>query len=146
MNVAVTDPVEQMEGRLLELYGEYPNVAEHYFVPGYYVRQIKIPAGRVILGHKHRNACLNLMLKGKMIVWMNGITQVVEAPFQFISEGGTRKVARVLEDMVFATVHRTDGTDIPALEQELFEESATCAAYRASRRLADEEKELTCQP
>ena len=138
--LAEVDPVEQMEGMLLEQYGEYPDVAEHFFAPGQYVRQIRIPAGHLILGHKHRNPCLNLMLKGKMIVWMNGLTQVVEAPAMFVSDGGTRKVARVLEDMVFATVHPTNETDVDKLEAELFIESRTCAAYRAKH------KELSCQP
>lgn len=136
--IQITDPVEEMEGLLLEKYGSAPDVACHEFTPGQYWRTVSVPAGAVIVGHRHKQPCLNLMLKGKMLVWISGATHLVTAPHVFKSDGGSRKVAHILEDMVFTTVHPTNETDVTKLEEELFEKSPTWLAYQNQKEL--------CQP
>lgn len=136
--ITAIDPVEQMEGLLLPRSTSELTPATHHFFQGMYVRQMSAPAGMLILGHKHKTTHLNLLSKGKMRLWMNGIVQEIEAPHVFESVAGSRKVAVVLEDVEFATIHVTKENDIDKLEEELFEKSVTWLEFNKRKEL--------CQP
>jgi len=91
----------------------------HTFSDGLYSRSGTMRAGSLIVGHIHKNSCINIMSTGKMIVNMNGTTIMLEAPCVFKSDGGTRKVLLVLEDVTFTNVHNTNTTDLDKLREEL---------------------------
>ena len=132
--LAAIDPVDQMEAMLLggpEV--EYPT--NHFFAPGMYVRQVTLPKDSLIIGHRHKTEHLNFMLKGRMTVWMNGIIQELSAPAMFVSFPGSRKVARIHEEVVFATTHPTDETDVDRLEEMLFEKSPAWLEFHNRKEL-----------
>lgn len=90
---------------------------QHFFAPGVYIRQITMPAGTMIVGQQHKTEHPNVILKGKALVSINGVCEVVEAGMTFISGCGVRKVLLVLEEMVWQTTHCIDTTDIPNVSQ-----------------------------
>lgn len=135
------DAVEEMEGMLLPkseggLSALTP--VQHHFIGGMYIRHMTAPAGLLVIGHTHRTTHPNVLLKGRMRLWMNGVVQEIEAPHVFESVAGSRKVAVMLEDVEFATIHVTSETDIVKLEEELFEKSPTWLAHQNQKEL--------CQP
>jgi len=140
-DLAVIDPVEQMEEMLLPkadgTLQKLPPV-QHHFIGGMYIRHMSIPAGLLLMGHTHKTTHPNVLLKGRMRLWMNGLVREIEAPCVFESVAGSRKVAVMLEDVEFATLHATEETDIGKLESELFEASPTWLAYQKGKEL--------CQP
>ena len=91
----------------------------HRFGPGIYIREIFVPAGTFIIGHYHKYAHTNIMLKGKAtLVMEDGTISQLQAPFLYVGTPG-RKMAHVHEDMVWQNIYATDETDIEKLEEML---------------------------
>lgn len=93
------------------LVGSVPQVetpVRHHFAEGLYVREMLIPAGTVIVGKVHRQSHLNIMTRGRMIVWtQEGRRELVVStePFVIESKAGTKKVGYALEDTVWLNIH-----------------------------------------
>jgi len=93
----------------------------HHFYPGMYIREMFAPAGTLLIGHMHTTRHANRMVTGKaMFLTKSGAVVEKTAPWSFVSDPG-RKVAYVLEDMVFQNIYMTDETDVEKLEAELLE-------------------------
>ena len=140
----INTAIEQMEAEMLE----YPQVEApltHRFEKGIYIREIKMPAMSVIVGHQHKTSHWNIVLTGKAVVMMDGVRHEIQAPHCFISQPGVRKVLLVLEDMVWQTLHVTDETDIAKLEDELIIKSPTHTAHHQNLKDADELMQLICE-
>ena len=128
--------VEQVEAQCLRL----PQVeceVTHVFPPGIYWRELSIPAGTFCIGHKHRTAHLNVMLKGRVLVLVDGVTKELSAPQRFISPPGVRKMVLALEDTIWVNVHHNpeNETDIDRLEEALVEKSAVFIEHADELRL-----------
>ena len=89
---------------------------KHYFGPGLYVREVTMPAGAVIVGKPHKTEHLCVMLQGHMRVkGEDGEVVELKAPTTFVAKPG-RKVAYILETVVFQNIFATEETDIEKLE------------------------------
>lgn len=95
---------------------------QHYFGPGIYIREVFFPAGIYVMGHAHKKPTMNILLKGKMAVMVNGEARVIEGPYIFNSEPG-RKLAYVIEDCVFQNLHATEETDLEKIEEIFIDKS-----------------------
>ena len=97
----------------------------HFFAPGVYVRQIRPVAGTAITGYIHMEACVMLVLAGKIAMTYGGETRTVEAPFTEECPPGTMKAALVLEDAVWSDAYANpdDERDIEKLEARLYAKS-----------------------
>lgn len=105
----------------------------HHFAHGLYAREITIKAGTLLTGKIHRTEHLNIISKGRIIVWTEDGMREVAAPFTMVSRPGTKRVGYALEDTVWTTIHATMETDLARLERELI----------APTRAALAEKETT---
>jgi len=94
----------------------------HHFGPGIYMREAFLPAGTYVMGHAHKDEHMNIMLKGKMAVIVNGEAKVIEGPYIFTGQPG-RKFAYIIEDTVFLNAYATEETDIQALEEMYVDKS-----------------------
>lgn len=92
----------------------------HNFADGIYVREMHAEKGTIILGKRHRFETCNVLLKGKLKLYMGeGVPdKVIEAPMIFNSNPGVRKLAYVLEDTIFLNIHPTKETDLEKIEGE----------------------------
>jgi hypothetical protein len=127
---AVNARIEEVEGQLLPLQQrEMPLV--HHFAPGIYTREILMPRGTFVIGHKHKTKHFNVVLTGRAIVMMDGVSHHIAAPCIFVSEPGVRKVLYIVESMRWATIHTNpdDETCVEVLEDRLIEQSATYKAH-----------------
>lgn len=120
--LAPADLTEQIEARLLE----FPQVdcpVLHHFGPGVYIREVRIPAGSLILGHRHKNAHTNVLVSGRL-KFLNEGGEVAElvAPAVITSNPG-RKLAYIIEDTVWQNVYATDERDVEKLEEMLLDKS-----------------------
>ena len=95
---------------------------QHYFGPGIYIREVFFPAGIYVMGHAHKKPTMNILLKGKIVVMVNGEARVIEGPYIFNSEPG-RKLAYVIEDCVFQNLHATEETDLEKIEEIFIDKS-----------------------
>lgn len=94
----------------------------HHFGPGIYMREAFLPAGTYVMGHAHKNEHMNIMLKGKMAVIVNGEAKVIDGPYIFTGQPG-RKFAYIIEDTVFVNAYATEETDIEKLEEMYVDKS-----------------------
>ena len=95
---------------------EYTN---HYFAPGVYARELLIPQGATLTGKIHKTKHLNIVSKGKIMVASLDGQKIIEAPYVFVSEPGTKRAGYALEDTVWVTIHVTEETDVENIEEEV---------------------------
>jgi len=113
----------------------------HNFGPGIYIREVHAKAGSLIVGHHHKYAHTNVLLKGRMLlVSDNGILDF-KAPHMFVWPAG-RKIAYFPEDMIFQNIYATELTDLDEIENHLVEKSE---AWQENAALSFEVKKLLCE-
>lgn len=101
---------------------EMPQVHEdlvHHFAHGVYGREMRVPAGTVLVGKIHRYSCLNFIMSGVVEVRSQEGAYRIEAPYVFTSPGGTKRAMIALSDLIWVTVHPANSDDLSELEREL---------------------------
>jgi hypothetical protein len=94
---------------------------KHYFGPGMYVKEVTMPAGSIIVGKPHKTEHLCVMLQGRMeLLKDDGSIVELVAPATFVGKPG-RKIARIIETVVFQNIFATDETDVEKLEHMFVE-------------------------
>ena len=96
----------------------------HHFGPGIYVKEVTMPTGALIVGKPHKTEHLCVMLKGKMrLLKDDGEVVEMSAPMTFVGKPG-RKIAYIIETVVFQNIYSTNETDIEKLEHMFIETPA----------------------
>jgi hypothetical protein len=111
--VSSNDAIERLGRIMLTLPDLIPDKVSHHFAPGVYVRAGYYPAGAIVVGFAHKHETMNILLKGKIRVVVDGVTCELAAPCIINSAAGSRKVAYIVEDVIWLNVHPnpTDETD-----------------------------------
>lgn len=92
----------------------------HQFLPGLYVRTIFMPKGSIVTSKIHKTRHPWFLLAGHVLVRDNdGTWNDIKAPHRGITEPGTRRVIRMLEDTVWVTVHATTKTTPEDVEADI---------------------------
>lgn len=105
---------------------QFPQIeirTEHYFVDGLYAREIHISAGTILTGKVHTEHHLNIVSKGRIIVWTEDGMREVSAGTTIVSRPGCKRVGLALEDTVWVTIHpnHINEVDLEKLEARLIE-------------------------
>jgi hypothetical protein len=96
---------------------------KHHFGPNVYIKEVTLPAGAVIVGKYHRHEHLCNMISGHMIVVdSEGNRTELVAPMTFMAKAG-RKIAYIIETVVFQNIYSTSETDIQKLEDMIVDNS-----------------------
>lgn len=92
----------------------------HDFMGGVYVRQMLAPKDTLIIGKRHRHETCNILLKGKLSVYVgeNQPVKHIEGPCIFKSEAGAKKMGYTHTDVIFLNIHPTIETDLDKIESE----------------------------
>ena len=110
----IRNEIAKIEGAISECptatFGDSPDCPLfHSFSDGIYVREIQIPAGKLLVGKIHKHEHPNFLLRGKVsVLTEDGGMEYLEAPCYMISPAGTKRVVYVHEDCCWVTVHKTD--------------------------------------
>lgn len=89
---------------------------KHHFGPNIYIKEVTMPTGALIIGKHHKLDHLCNMVSGRMMILQeDGSTKELVAPMTFMAKPG-RKVAYILETVVFQNIYSTPETDIEKLE------------------------------
>jgi hypothetical protein len=110
--------LDELESDLMTL-DQQPVPIIHHFAPGVYMREARLPAGCLILGHKQTKPHLDVMLTGRVSM-DNGME--IKAPMTFTGTPG-RKCGVIHEDTVWLNIYATDEQDIGTLESMFMEKS-----------------------
>jgi len=103
---------------------EVPGSAEgpepvHLIVDGMYFRQLTIPAGLVVVSKRHGREHLCTVSRGSATVFTEDGMTLIQAPFSWVSPAGAKRVLFVHEEIVWATVHRTEGKTVEECELDV---------------------------
>lgn len=110
---------------------------QHHFADGMYARELFRPKDTTIVGKVHRREHFYIILSGEVTVVGDGIHERIKAPRILVSSPGTKRAVYAHEDSVCLTIHRTDHTDLDAIEHELVEPDDT-ALFDAHNQLKTE--------
>jgi hypothetical protein len=89
---------------------------KHHFGPNIYIKEVTMPAGALIIGKHHRMEHLCNMVSGRMFILQDdGSKKELVAPMTFMAKPG-RKVAYIVETVVFQNIYSTSETNIEKLE------------------------------
>lgn len=109
---------------------------EHTFFPGGYARTIYVPAGTELTGAVHKYSNFNILVSGTLLIITEDGPKVMTGPLSFLSPPGTKRVGKMLTDVVWTTILMTDLTDIAAIEATLtMNDEAQCLAFTESLKL-----------
>lgn len=94
----------------------------HHHENGVYIRELRIPAGTILTGKKHRHSCLNIVT-GDISVYNDAgqVAQRITGHAVFSSPAGTRRVGFAHLPTIWETVHPTNETDLDKIEAEFIE-------------------------
>jgi hypothetical protein len=128
MNLAIPSQVDsfltQKVENLIDVAREMPQIKceeKHHFGPNIYIKEVTMPAGSVIIGKSHKIEHVCNMMSGRMVIVQEDGSKVeLVAPMTFIGKPG-RKVAYIIETVVFQNIYSTDETDIEKLENMFVE-------------------------
>jgi hypothetical protein len=131
MNLAISPKVDALLAQkvesLIDVTRKMPQIKceeKHHFGPNIYIKEVTMPAGSVIIGKSHKIEHVCNMMSGRMIIIQEDGSKVeLKAPMTFIGKPG-RKVAYIIETVVFQNIYATDETDIEKLENMFVENPA----------------------
>lgn len=109
---------------------------EHYFVPGMYLRKLWRPAGTLIVGKIHKAPHFFLCASGHLIAWSETGMRHLREGDVIESQPGTKRVTLAMTHAVGITIHKTDLTDLDAIEAELIEPEEA-SRFDSANRLRD---------
>jgi hypothetical protein len=81
----------------------------HHFLPGWYIREITMPAGTILTSKIHKTEHPYHVSKGEVSVWtQNQGTIRIRSPHSGITQPNTRRLIYVWEECVWTTFHKND--------------------------------------
>lgn len=92
-------------------------LTSHYFAEGIYLRELRIPAGVVVVGKIHRTQHLTIICSGTVKITTDHGTREITGPAVFVSEPGAKKAAYAVTDVVVMNPHPAETKDLQALEK-----------------------------
>lgn len=91
----------------------------HSFGDGCYIRQIFMPKGTLITSKIHKITHPYFVMTGKASVATEDGVKTIQAPYQGITQAGTKRALYIHEDMIWITVHVTNEIDLDKIEKEI---------------------------
>ena len=95
---------------------------KHYFGDdgsGVYIKEVHIPAGKILQMHKHSFTHKSVLVKGSVIISEDGQKKYVYAPHVLTMDEGVEHEVRSLEDSVWLCIHATDESDESKIDHTL---------------------------
>ena len=90
------------------------------FTPGLYLREIRVPAGTLVITKIHLTEHPFIVSQGTISVCdENEGVRRISAPYTGITKPGTRRLCYCHTDVVWTTCHATNETDVDKIEAQI---------------------------
>lgn len=112
----------------------------HHFCRGMYARELRIPAGYVVVGKMHASENFFLLVSGEVTISTRDGMRRLTGPVLAVTKPGDKRVAYAHTDVIMFNFHTRadDAEDIEILESRYVvpqEEEHRALAYLTERRL-----------
>jgi quercetin dioxygenase-like cupin family protein len=94
---------------------------QHFFGPGVYAKESRIPAGHLLVQHAHKYDHLSILASGSVELVVDGETSVVNAPVCFTIKANKHHGVKTLTDAVWYCIHATDCADENEIDETLIQ-------------------------
>lgn len=94
-----------------------PQIINH-FAGGAYAKETRIPAGHILVQHKHRYDHLSVLASGTVEVECDGVRVVHDGPKCLLIKAHTHHGVKALTDATWFCIHATADADEEALTIE----------------------------
>lgn len=91
----------------------------HHFSAGVYAKETRIPAGHVLVQHKHKFSHLSILASGSIELMADGERKIIHAPACLTIEADKHHGVKSLTDVVWYCIHATECTDIDEIDEVL---------------------------
>lgn len=91
----------------------------HHFSAGVYAKETHIPAGHVLVQHKHKFSHLSILASGSIELMADGERKIIHAPACLTIEADKHHGVKSLTDVVWYCIHATDCTDTDEIDEVL---------------------------
>lgn len=119
---SLTNSIDELEATMLDNFEIVDCPVVNRFTDGMYVRETTMPTGSLITSKIHKTQHTYFVMKGKAIVWIDGVEHFIEAPYIGITEPNTRRVLYILEECTWATSHpNPDNENLEQIEDRIIE-------------------------
>ncbi len=121
--VRVEESLRQHEETLVGAAADELCPVKHHFAHGFYMRELRCPAGVLAVTKIHRTAHPFFLMQGSVSILTEHGIERIEASYAGITAPGTKRVVYTHTDTVWLTVHEVDAeTDLEAIEARLIAE------------------------
>lgn len=133
----LTHQIDELEAVMLDNFPVVDCPVTHHFTEGLYVREIFLPAGTLVTSKIHKTQHQYFVMKGKCIVWIDGVEHKIKAPYIGITQPNTRRVVYVISDSIWATTHVTEENEtVEQIEERIIEKHDNpCLSLEMKNRL-----------
>ncbi len=91
----------------------------HHFSSGVYAKETLIPAGHVLVQHKHKFSHLSILASGSIELMVDGERKIIHAPACLTIEADKHHGVKSLTDVVWYCIHATECTDLDEVDEVL---------------------------
>ena len=91
----------------------------HYFSAGVYAKETLIPAGHVLVQHKHKFSHMSILASGSIELMVDGKRKIIHAPACLTIEADKHHGVKSLTDVVWYCIHATECTDLDEVDEVL---------------------------
>lgn len=118
----ISHSIDELEAVMVDNFPLVSCPVNNYFTEGNYVRETTMPTGSLITSKIHKTQHTYFVMKGKAIVWIDGVEHLIEAPHIGITEPNTRRVLYILEECTWATSHpNPENESLEQIEERIIE-------------------------
>jgi quercetin dioxygenase-like cupin family protein len=109
----------------------------HHFSAGVYAKETLIPAGQVLVQHKHKFSHLSILASGSIELMVDGKRKIIHAPACLTIEADKHHGVKSLTDVVWYCIHATECTDIDEIDEVLIVPSDQAKAQELAQCLQE---------
>lgn len=91
----------------------------HHFGGGVYAKETKVPAGWILVQHKHEHDHLSVLASGTVEILIDGQRSELTGPACLTIKAGKHHGVKALTDVAWYCIHATDCTDETGVDEVL---------------------------
>lgn len=91
----------------------------HHFGGGVYAKETAVPAGCILVQHKHEHDHLSVLASGTVELLVDGVRSEITGPACVTIRAGKHHGIRALTNVVWYCIHATDCTDPEQVDEVL---------------------------
>tara|TARA_R110000868_G_C10488000_1_gene729948 strand:+ start:72 stop:413 length:342 start_codon:yes stop_codon:yes gene_type:complete len=110
---------------------------EHHFGAGVYAKETRIPAGHVLVQHKHKHDHLSILASGSIELMVDDARSIIHAPACLTIEADKHHGVKSLTDVVWYCIHATECTDADEIDEVLIVPGDVAQAQKLAQCLKE---------